>query len=109
MIDHKRFKLPIVGTAPKGSLEKGPANLYLVSFRSQIAVSRAADNLAGVRFNNREGALRFHRSIKVSLEDLGLVPVAFRMLYPNERIARRREEGIKIVRRKRTQPDAPAN
>jgi hypothetical protein len=55
--------------------------------------------VAGI--NGDQGSTRFHRLLKKSLEDLFLVTVLVRMLFPNERIGSCGVKSVKILSAKR--------
>src|SRR4051812_39981193 len=101
MIDHERLELAIIRTAPEGPLQERPADLNFISQGSQIVVSGAPDDSAGARFDNHERAFRFHGTAEIRLEDLPLVTIAFRMLRPYQRVARRREKRVEIFSHER--------
>ena len=47
--------------------------------------------------DNRERAFGFERAIEKCLKDFALVAIAFRMLFPNQRVARRRKQRVEVL------------
>jgi hypothetical protein len=105
VIEHQRFQLTIVTPAPETSFQKGPANLYFAFSRIQIAVARASNHSAGLSLDDGERAFRFNRAVKEFLKDAPFVAVVFRMLFPDQRIARGEEKRLEIVRLQRAKFD----
>jgi hypothetical protein len=105
VIEHQRFQLTIVTSAPKRSFQKSPTNLDLGSGRFQIAVARASNDSAGLSVNDRECAFRRDRTVEKFLKYFALVTVVFRMLFPDQRIARGEEKRLEIVRLQRAKFD----
>src|SRR5262249_13982340 len=55
--------------------------------------------------DNGKGTFGFERAVKVFLKNVPLIPIAFRMLFPNHWITRRGKQRIEVVRPERAQLD----
>jgi hypothetical protein len=94
--EHKRFQLAVVGAAPESSFQKSPADLHFAFEWIQIAVPGASNDSARFPFDDGKGAFGFDRPVEEFLKDISFIPVAFRMLFPDERIARGGKERVEV-------------
>ena len=86
MPKHELFHFPVVGAAPVGPGQERPTDFDL-AFSSVVSVeSRRPDDLAIFGINSDQRSSGVQGLAKKSLENLFLVTVFDRVLFPNKRI-----------------------
>src|SRR5205085_12449141 len=102
MVEHEALQFAVISSTPELALEERPADLHFALGWFQVPIARAADDASGGTLDDGEGAAGLDATIEISLEDFRLVAVALRVLLPNERVARRRKQFVKIFAPQRT-------
>src|SRR5262252_7845285 len=98
MAEHQRLEFAVVGAAPECSLQESPADFNFALIAIVLPIPRAADNSPGFQVDNGESPFRLDRAIEEPLKYVPFVSVAFRVLLPDQRIARRGEQRLEVVR-----------
>jgi hypothetical protein len=97
-----------IGTAPNAFVLGMSSRSRRDSFLRRNRYTVKTDHRAALGIEDRQSAVRFERLAKESCEYFGLVPVAVGVLFPNQRVARDREQLLEISLKKRPQCDQRA-
>lgn len=105
VIQQQAFHFRIVSAAPVFSREKRPSNFDL-GFLLIVPVEPCRpDDLLNLPINDDERTAAFQGLFEENFEYVFSVTIVLRMLFPDERIRRDREQFVPIVRRERPQFD----
>ena len=108
MLQHQPLHLAVVDAAPVEPGEERPPNLDL-GLRLIVAVKpRRSDDQAVGAIDDDERAAAGERLVEEGAEDLELVAVAGRVLFPDQRIGGDRVERLPVVGPQRAQLEALA-
>jgi len=85
-VQHETFEFPVIGAAPVRPGKERPADLDLIPLLVIAVVSRGPDDLVVVAVNDGQRALGIQGVLKEALENLFLVSIFVRVLFPDERV-----------------------
>ena len=105
VIQHQLFQFPVVTPAPIISREKRPPNFNLGFFRVVTIEPGRSDDLLILSVDDHERPAGFQCLAEEDSENIFLVTIALRMLFPDERFGRDGKKIVPIFQRQRAKLD----
>lgn len=93
MVKHETFQFPVTAAAPVRPGKERPADLDLIPLLVIAVVSRGPDDPVDFAVNDDQRAVGIQGVLKEALENLFLVSIFVRVLFPDERVC---GDGIQV-------------